>query len=185
MENNETRWWGNCCNTYGEETKQMVYASRMGLRFEHGDSLDVCSRSILDIGGGPVSMLLKANNIGRAKVLDPSRYPLWTYERYRSKGIEVEINFGEALTDVEQWDEVWIYNVLQHVNDPKLIIENARRAGKLIRIFEWIDIPAHEGHPHELKQDLLEEWLGGLKGTVEELNENGCIGQCFYGIFKC
>ena len=155
------------------------------MRFEHGDSLDVCSKSILDIGGGPVSMLLKANNIGRAKVLDPSRYPLWTYERYRSKGVEVEINFGEALTDVEQWDEVWIYNVLQHVNDPKLIIENARRAGKLIRIFEWIDIPAHEGHPHELKQDLLEEWLGGLKGTVEELNENGCIGRCFYGIFKC
>jgi len=37
----------------------------------------------------------------------------------------------------------------------------------------------------ELKQDLLEEWLGNLKGTVEELNENGCTGRCFYGVFKC
>lgn len=185
MDNNETRWWGNCCNTYGEETKQMVYARRMGLRFEHGEVLEAHSKSILDIGGGPVSMLLKLNNFWRAMVIDPSVYPAWTAERYKCKGIELVVGEAEALTDIDQWDEVWIYNVLQHVRDPKLIIENARRAGKLIRIFEWIDVPPHEGHPHELKQDLLEEWLGGLKGTVEELNENGCTGRCFYGVFKC
>ncbi|NBS67854.1 class I SAM-dependent methyltransferase [bacterium] len=183
MENNETRWWGNCCNTYGEETKQMVYAKRMGLRFQD-DHLNVHGKKILDIGGGPVSLLLKTRGLGKGKIIDPSGYPAWTYERYKCFGIDVEVGKAEGLADIDDWDEIWIYNVLQHVDDPELIIKNARRAGKLIRIFEWIDIPAHEGHPHELKQDLLEEWLGGIKGTVEDINESGCTGRCFYGVFR-
>jgi hypothetical protein len=180
---NEILWWGNCCNTYGEETKQMVYARRMGLRIED-DHIDVHSKKILDIGGGPVSLLLKTRNLTEGKIVDPSRYPPWTLERYKCRGIQVEFANAEEISDIEKWDEVWIYNVLQHVQDPKLIIENARRAGKLIRMFEWIDIPPHEGHPHELKQELLEEWLG-LRGTVEYMNESGCVGRCFYGVFKC
>ena len=116
-------------------------------------------------------------------IVDPSRYPPWTLERYKCRGVQVEFANAEEISDVEKWDEVWIYNVLQHVQDPKLIIENARRAGKLIRIFEWIDIPPHEGHPHELKRELLEEWLG-LRGTVEDINDSGCVGRCFYGVFK-
>jgi 2-polyprenyl-3-methyl-5-hydroxy-6-metoxy-1,4-benzoquinol methylase len=179
----EAQWWGNCCNTYGEESKQMVYANRMGLKFEN-DHINVRGKKILDIGGGPVSLLLKTWDLGAGKVVDPSRYPEWTLERYKCKGINVDVANAESITDIEEWDEVWIYNVLQHVQDPKLIIENARRAGKLIRIFEWIDIAPHEGHPHELKQELLEEWLG-LKGTVEYIDEKGCTGMCFYGVFKC
>jgi len=28
----ERNWWGNCINTYWEETKQCIYASKMGLK---------------------------------------------------------------------------------------------------------------------------------------------------------
>ena len=27
----ESEWWGNCVNTYAEETKQLTYAEKMGL----------------------------------------------------------------------------------------------------------------------------------------------------------
>jgi hypothetical protein len=113
----EAQWWGNCCNTYGEESKQMVYANRMGLKFEN-DHINVRGKKILDIGGGPVSLLLKTWDLGAGKVVDPSRYPEWTLERYKCKGIDVDVANAESITDIEQWDEVWIYNVLQHVQDP-------------------------------------------------------------------
>ena len=49
----EKNWWGNCTNTYGEEQKQLLYASRMGLStFHDGRSpynLSV-SGKVLDIG---------------------------------------------------------------------------------------------------------------------------------------
>ena len=28
----EKNWWGNCCNTFGEEFKQLAYADKMGLK---------------------------------------------------------------------------------------------------------------------------------------------------------
>jgi len=62
----EFGWWGNCVNTYGEETKQLLYAARMGLTaFHDGKSpfnFDLGGASVLDIGGGPSSLLLKCTN---------------------------------------------------------------------------------------------------------------------------
>src|ERR1035441_8915336 len=59
----EVNWWGNCVNTFGEETKQLVYARLMGLQiWDDGNSpfnIMTGARTVLDIGGGPVSMLLK------------------------------------------------------------------------------------------------------------------------------
>ena len=73
---------------------------------------------------------------------------------------------------------------MQHCEDPEKIISNAKKAGKLLRIFEWIDIPPHEGHPHMLTQENLEKWIG-QKGHTTELNGvNGCYGKAFYGWFN-
>ena len=73
----ELGWWGDCTNTYGEEEKQLLYASRMGLKsFHNGKSpynFDLDGMSILDIGGGPVSLLLKCINFRKAKVVDPTK----------------------------------------------------------------------------------------------------------------
>lgn len=81
------------------------------------------------------------------------------------------------------FQEAWVYNVLQHVMDPEKIIQVAKRAARVIRLFEWIDIPPHPGHPHELTEANLSKWLGG-EGTVEEFKgENGLSGKAFYGVF--
>lgn len=184
----EADWWGNCANTFGEEAKQITYAHRMGLSAQNLDGhwpvYDIDHRSILDIGGGPVSLLLKCVNRGHGcTVMDPCQYPDWTRARYDEADIVLIPAAAEEMYLVDTYDEAWIYNVLQHVRDPEKIIFNAFRAAPVIRLFEWVDTPAHLGHPHELTVALLSRALGG-SGVVEHLDENGATGHAYYGTFR-
>lgn len=182
----EAGWWGDCRNTYGEESKQLTYARAMGLiQTPHNGtphSFDMENKSIIDIGGGPVSLLLKCRRVKRAKVVEPCKYPAWVWARYAAAGIEVSRVMGEEVQDAG-FDEAWIYNVLQHVEDPEKIIKNALRAAKVLRIFEWINVPPHEGHPHELKAEILDKWIGGAGYVGKLVNENGCTGDYYAGVF--
>lgn len=209
----EADWWGNCVNTYGEETKQMTYASRMGLTefmFHDGKSpynFDLKGRSVIDIGGGPCSLLLKCVNV-EGVVYDPLEVPVWILHRYMAAHISLIQCPGEALTSllsvddlldapesdypyledvidkVGRVDEAWLYNTLQHTQDPERVVQNARRCAKLIRVFEWIGTVENIGHPHILTEELLNEWFAG-EGKVETLKgENTCNGTAYYGIFR-
>lgn len=185
----ELDWHGQCVNSYNEERKQLEYAKRMGLmlspnpytdiRFDlHGDS-------ILDIGGGPYSLLLKCDNFTDVVVADPlmDNFPKWVRDRYKAKGIKTIGVPGESLSPaLGTFDQVWIYNVLQHTKDPEQIINNAKKLAGVIRIFEWIDTPTNIGHLHTLTKENLDKWLGGY-GKVEQCNGNGLHGKCYYGIF--
>lgn len=181
----EKAYWADCCNTFDEEQKQFVYAKFMAIPQIHY-SLDVGGKRILDIGGGPASLLLKTN-LSKGKVVDPIEYPFWTRERYAVKGINVSVRRGEDFDPIDEnaWDEVWIYNCLQHADDPGLIIENAKRYAKVLRIFEWVDIPPHPGHPHELTKASLDNWIKSEReGDTVILNESGCVGNAYFGAFN-
>lgn len=177
----EKNYWGNCCNTFDEEQKHYVYGRLMELPLVHF-SFDANNKSILDIGAGPVSMLLKTFNLPRGKVIDPIEYPAWTVQRYAAHNIEVEVGRGEDVNE-RGWDEVWIYNCLQHADDPEKIIQNAKKAAPVLRFFEWINIPAHDGHPHELTEANLNQWIGQTGRTIQ-LAQTGCFGQAYYGCFN-
>ena len=228
----EASWWGDCANTYGEETKQLTYAHRMGLQVVpaegHWPVYDMAGRSVLDIGGGPASMLLKCRDLGPAMVLDPCPYPDWVSRRYSSHDImdlraTAESQGGRILPPLRApgdtrpnspfWDEVWIYNVLQHVEDPEKVIQLAVASANSIRIFEWLNTPPTLGHPHTLYANQLVSWITGLPpgsrelspgrwgwawagdkqaliapdghvaGHIETMHENGCDGLAFYGVF--
>lgn len=183
----ESDWWGNCVNTTREELLQFSYAKRMELEtFYDGRSpynIDLCGRSILDIGGGPVSMLLKCVHGGTLTVIDPCSYPVWVEMRYGAANINYHRIKAEDFTmPGQEYSEAWIYNVLQHTVDPVKIIQNVKSCAKVIRIFEFIDAGTGPGHPHELTEAKLNEWLGG-KGTVEMIDEHGAVGKCYYGVF--
>ena len=170
-------------NAWGEEQKQRRYAECMGLtelsNSQFSFYYDLGGKSVLDIGGGPVSLLLKCIHYRSSTVIDPLSYPEWIKARYENAGISYVRVRGEDVISTG-YDEVWIYNVLQHVIDPGLIIENAKRAGKIIRIFEWLEIGQAPGHPHNLLEDQMNEWLGG-EGKV---NADVPRGKEYYGIFK-
>jgi 2-polyprenyl-3-methyl-5-hydroxy-6-metoxy-1,4-benzoquinol methylase len=179
----ERSWHGNCVNSYHEETKQLHYAERMGLEFLPEEwtypTLDVQGRSVLDLGGGAYSLLLKCRRLGpRSAVLDPCVYPPWTDARYAAAGVRVLRVPAETYTPAERWDEVWIYNVLQHVVAPARVIERALAWGRVVRLYEWIETAVDECHPHRLTRDDLEAWLGA-PGYVETYLRT----RAFYGVF--
>lgn len=184
----EAEFWGSCGNTFHEEQKQLVYAARMGLRAiwggAHPPVFDLGGASVIDIGGGPVSLLLKCVNRDGCAVVDPGRFPSWVARRYEECGVMFWNGKGEEM-DVEgmaHFNEAWIYNTLQHVDDPRKVIANARAAADTLRIFEWIDMDPYAGHPHMLTSALLNEAVGG-QGYVAQLNESGAVGYAYYGVF--
>ncbi len=183
----ELAWWAGCANTFGEEAKQITYAHRMGLVNEPRDGkwpvYDLAGRSVLDLGGGPVSMLLKCVNRGDSVVVDPCPYPLWVRQRYTEAGIGVSEMEAEAFRDASFRDEAWCYNVLQHVQSPQAVIETAKSQAQVLRIFEWLETPAAPGHPHTLHADELNEWIGGT-GQVGFVDENGAVGLAYWGVFE-
>lgn len=186
----ESSWWSDCCNTLGEEIKQLEYAKHMGLEWTSQGGkmvIDAKGKSILDIGGGPVSMLLKVVNSPDKVVVDPCEYPEWIGNRYDLAGITHIPLKGEEIHKLnggeDYFDEIWIYNCLQHADDPKRIIEIAKKATAKIRIFEWVLSEQNVGHPHVLTPDELDSWLGG-HGTVERLSTNGCNGLAYFGVFN-
>jgi len=182
----ESDWWGKCLITFGEEAKQLTYAHVMGLvnmpRDGHWPVYDLAGRSVLDLGGGPVSMLLKTVNGATRTVVDPCSYPDWVGARYEAAGIDYVVQEAETFAG-ERHDEVWIYNVLQHVIDPKAVIRTAQKHGALLRIFEWLETPAMPGHPHTLHADKLNKWIEAT-GTVNQIDENGAVGLAYYGAFE-
>ncbi len=183
----ETSWWGDCSNTYGEEEKQLVYADRLGLKMHHNGkspyNIDLEGQSVVDIGGGPASLLLKTVNAGGRLVVDPLTMPDWVFARYAAADIQVLSQGGEGFVSVVSFDEAWIYNCLQHTDDPRTVVRNALANAGIVRVFEWIDTVQNVGHPHILTAAKLDKWLGG-EGRIEELTgQAGCFGKCYYGVF--
>lgn len=195
----ELNWHGSCINSLYEEQKQLVYAEKMGLIRTPTPKtpyvFDLQGKSILDIGGGAYSLLLKCVNFKTGKLAGTNvttvadslmnDYPQWVRDRYAEAGIVYWDTAGEELGKWEEkpFDECWIYNVLEHTYSPKKIIENALELGKVIRIFEWLDTPSTEGHPQTLRENELNEWLGGT-GKTEIIKRGGASGHAYYGVFK-
>ena len=185
----ELDWHSNCINSFHEEEKQLVYAEKMGLiptpTPKTPVNFDLDGKSVLDIGGGAYSLLLKCVNFSHGTVVDPlmAKHPKWVKARYAEAGIVAVSETGEKFKSNMTYDEVWIYNVLEHVKSPKKVIDKTLELGRVVRIFEWLDTRENTGHPHTLKEKQLNKWLGG-SGKVEKVNRGGAVGSAYYGVFK-
>lgn len=189
----ESKYWRNCYDAvaFGEVQKQIMYGREMGLWDAYGDEygdLNLQGNSVVDMGGGPWSMLLRCHNTGRTVVIDPIQWPPSVQRRYENYGIELIRAGGEDIDYLcGKADEVWIYNCLQHVTDPAKVLRNAMSLGKRLRIFEWLNIPADTCHPHVLTPGMI---LNGLKGctietvNIKRMNEYLCNADAFIGVFN-
>lgn len=183
----ERAWHKDCANSFAEEAKQYDYATKMGLDLyayyeNERKGFNFKDFTIVDIGGGPYSILLKSQ-AARRVVVDPCQYPHWTKVRYKECEIELHQVAGEDMKFRTKFDIALIYNVLQHVKDPKQVIEKARYYSKVIYIFEWLEVEPTNGHPHMLKEKELNEWLGGF-GRVEHNPQGAWKGISYAGVFK-
>jgi hypothetical protein len=179
----ELNWHDNCINSLYEEEKQIVYAEKMGLVKTPTPKTPYN----YDLQGK--SILLKCVNFSEAIVIDPlmNKYPRWVLSRYMESNIAPFESKGEELIKgrTRGVDEVWIYNVLEHCEEPKKIINNAKRIGKIVRLFEWIDtaLGINNGHIHSFTEKQLNEWLGG-NGKTEMIKRGGANGHAYFGVFK-
>lgn len=187
-QSHEADFWNTCTQTYVEETKQFFYATRMKLPFNDYplSSIDFQGKSVIDIGAGPTSLLLKSHNYSRAVAVDPlmDTFPKWVIDRYHSVGIETISQGGEDIDTTQRFDTCLVYNCLQHVQDYELIIYKARRVAKEIRIVEWLEVDADSLHPHVLTKEVLDKCLGGV-GMVEQVHEPYMFdAKMYYGVFE-
>lgn len=187
----EAGYWGDCYSevAFGETCKQRMYMPAMGLTAVDG-MIDLQHKSVIDIGGGPVSMLLRCFNATNLLVIDPIDWPESVKRRYANYGIKVLQCGGESqqVAYLQVADEVWIYNCLQHVFNPIEVLKTAKNLGKKIRIFEWLFTAPDECHPHTLTPELL---LNGLRGTmIEQISirrytDFNCNCDALAGVFVC
>lgn len=187
-QHSEAEFWGTCTQTFVEEQKQFFYATRMKLPFIDYplSNIDFKGKSVIDIGAGATSLLLKSENYSRALAVDPlmDTFPKWVADRYHSVGIETLSQGGEDIDTNLRFDCCIIYNCLQHVQDYELIIYKARRIAKEIRIAEWLEVEADDKHPHVLTKEALDRCLGG-NGMVEQVHEPYMFdAEMYYGVFE-
>jgi ubiquinone/menaquinone biosynthesis C-methylase UbiE len=138
-----------------------------------------------------VSMTLRCINAGALVVVDPCEWPASVSRRYHNYGIEFIRAPGEELNQLTAcYDEVLCYNVLQHVQDPAVVVKHALACvapGGVFRIFEWCHIPADACHPNVLTPADLLNWLRGariLRVSIPHLKEYWSDATAFCGVFQ-
>ena len=181
----EKAWWKNATDTFGEQALQdSLYIKPMKLDQYFTPvrrGFDLKGKSVVDIGGGPVSLLLRCVNISRAVVVDPCDFPKWVAGRYKLAEIEYVKEQAENIAYDKEFDEAWIYNVLQHVRDPEKVIKNAIASARLVRIIEPLEIGVHPGHPHNLYVEALDKAFS-REGLIHSFG--GKPGEVYYhGVF--
>ena len=88
--------------------------------------------------------------------------------------------FEEWETEMT-FDEVWFFNVLQHVIDPKACLEKAGKIAGVVRVFEPVDTPTNIECPHSLGRDLFPECYEGVKsknfegGSIPNFHGANCV----------
>jgi hypothetical protein len=175
--------WGNMIYITpdnGEVIKQNTYAKEMGITdTTEFDNIDLNGKSVIDIGAGPISLLLRSVNFSAATGIEPLFYSDEVDQLYKAHGVELKRIPAEDIDETVIYDEVWMYNCLQHTMSPAKILNKIKTLGKRIRIFEWLDIPEHEGHPQEMKIEHFVDILN-LKESdyrIVDLNTRELVGR--------
>jgi hypothetical protein len=123
-----------------------------------GLSLDVQGKSILEIGCADFPALGYCHNIGKSYIIEPMPSD-YLNRMIEGKDITLFKEPCEELT-LPKVDEVWLLNVLQHVIDPDVIINQCKDAAKVIRFFEPINYPIEPCHPHQFTLDYFRGHFG-------------------------
>lgn len=78
-------------------------------------------------------------------------------------------------------DEVWLFNVLQHVIDPEKIVSKAKETAPVVRFFEPVDYPTCVYHPHTFSQEDFERWFPESVKRYTDRRPGFFDADCCYG----
>jgi len=157
----ERDWWGLHWAPHWDDEirKQKGY-----FRMIDSPQLQVGDKSVLDIGCGPVSQLQRCAHGEGCRGVDPLAVSPETLQRYVDTDVEFLNVKAEEMPVDKQFDEIWMYNTLQHTDSPPEIFKRllaCTKVGSAVRIFEWIDLGVCPGHPQNLTEAMFAEVFGG------------------------
>jgi hypothetical protein len=132
---------------------------------------DLERKSILDLGGGFSSILPTFTNYKRGTIIDPIIVPESIRKYYHERNIGYINAMAEDwlnnLPTYKPYDEIWIYNLLKHVADPEVILDNLPKAGKVLRFCEIMDDVVDTAHLRALDYEWLHKKLMSISTHVD------------------
>jgi 2-polyprenyl-3-methyl-5-hydroxy-6-metoxy-1,4-benzoquinol methylase len=188
----ELKYWQRPGCLWGEFDKQLCYFRHMKLWEDFGlpdFELDMKGKSVLDIGCGPASGMLRMTNASRLTGVDPCEYGAAARRRYKAFGIDYHVARAEDMESLNLpvHDLGLIYNVLQHPEDPAAIVRQAIKHCREIRLIEWQFVPQDNEHLWVLTPDLVLNWFAGCKIkyiALPRITECQCNATALVGIFE-
>lgn len=156
---------------------------------------DLKGKSILEIGPADYPALGFCINGKNCEIIEPMPSSILK-EIIGSKSNDYTIlNRGnntaefiliEANSRNHQWDEIWMFNLLQHVIDPDIIIAQAKYAAKTIRFFEPINMGTNDCHLHAFSYEYFLNQLGPRVSIYpgNPKAKNFHTHECAYGIWE-
>lgn len=163
--------------TYDHDNSAAAY----GYIFNYlGVLMDQQWKQVIEIGCGPFPATSYCLNV-HALVYEP----LW----FQSLRAMVDQGFIQWIrksfedAQIIKADEVWIFNCLQHVRDPELVVTKAKMSADTIRFFEPVDYPTCVYHPHTFTQADFERWFGDVQRYTDRL-PGFFDADCCYGTWE-
>lgn len=144
-----------------------------------GIDKDLQGKNIVEIGPADFPALAYCKNLGeKSLVIEPM-----PSENLKLSGLNIITDLAEDA--IYEADEVWLMNVLQHVIDPNLIVERAKKQSKVIRYFEPINYGIDVCHPWNLIKEMFEDWFGEVNyypANPEAFRFH--TWECVYGVWR-
>ena len=151
--------------------------------FEYLDiKYDQQHKHIIEVGCAEIPALYFCRNYKYSVIIEPLP-TLILEELTRDMNVSL-IKRPAENTGLFNYDEVWLFNVLQHVIDPDKLIDKMKNAAKRIRFFEPVNTEIDDYHPHAFTYDDFTRWFGEFD-IYEENKEaiNFHTHECVYGIY--
>jgi ubiquinone/menaquinone biosynthesis C-methylase UbiE len=180
---------------------QDIYMQALGITqdyyYEPDRSLNMSGLNVLDVGGGPASILLRTNNnlpnrphdgLNKGVVIDPvmiTDHQKMRYDFHDIEFIEDQAeNIDKYYSEKGFFDECFIYNCLQHVVDPLKILDKITAVSKRIRIAEPLNVPTDHMHLHMFTENYFDEYFSQDRFTCHDKTITA-IGSCnhYVGLF--
>lgn len=162
--------------SYDEENSRRAY----GYIFDYlGMSFTQNGRYVVEVGGGAYPAVSFCRDVVGV-VVEPLSFP--SLPPIGIRWIQSALE-DIPLRDLPQANEVWLFNCLQHVRDPEVVIEHSKEMAPTIRFFEPVDYPTCVYHPHTFTQADFERWFGEMQRYTDRV-PGFFDADCCYGTWR-
>ena len=142
---------------------------------------DLNNKSIIEVGPARIAGLLFCKNYSKSYIVEPIVFEETNY-LYENLNIEF-IRSSLEKSELPHVDEIWLLNVLQHVQDPDLFVEKCKESANTIKFFEPINTPIDDPHPHTFTIDDYKHYFGDCVQHYKEAISAFHGAECAYGVY--